>query len=235
MRVTFYTAVLIVAAGSVVLGLDWVPAPMQAMPESRNIVFAPPPPPPAPRVSAPVAPPPATPPSAQTAPAPQASASAPPVPVAAAPPVQTPVVPPPAIAAPRVKCDVDACAAAYRSFRDSDCTYNPSFGPRRLCTKGDPERYAREHPEAAAPAATPAPPPVAPPVAQTTEPGASTTPSIMAPEPGAIVAPEPGTTPAATPAPRCNVSACRAAYPGSFREEDCTFNPGSGPRRVCEK
>jgi BA14K-like protein len=33
-------------------------------------------------------------------------------------------------------CDVDACAAAYRTFQASDCTYAPSLGVRRLCTKG---------------------------------------------------------------------------------------------------
>jgi hypothetical protein len=36
------------------------------------------------------------------------------------------------------KCDVNACAEAYRSFRASDCTYQPSGGPRRLCSKGKP-------------------------------------------------------------------------------------------------
>jgi BA14K-like protein len=34
------------------------------------------------------------------------------------------------------KCDVIACSNAYRSFQESDCTYQPSNGPRRLCTKG---------------------------------------------------------------------------------------------------
>jgi len=34
------------------------------------------------------------------------------------------------------KCDVTACAAAYRSFRASDCTYEPRAGVRELCTKG---------------------------------------------------------------------------------------------------
>ena len=31
-------------------------------------------------------------------------------------------------------CNVSACAAAYRSFRSSDCTYQPFQGPRRVCT-----------------------------------------------------------------------------------------------------
>jgi hypothetical protein len=35
-------------------------------------------------------------------------------------------------------CDVEACTRAYRTFRASDCTYIPSFGVRKLCTKGTP-------------------------------------------------------------------------------------------------
>jgi hypothetical protein len=30
-------------------------------------------------------------------------------------------------------CDIQACASAYRSFRASDCTYQPYDGPRRAC------------------------------------------------------------------------------------------------------
>jgi hypothetical protein len=33
----------------------------------------------------------------------------------------------------RHACDVAACSRAYRSFRESDCTYQPYSGPRRLC------------------------------------------------------------------------------------------------------
>ena len=32
-------------------------------------------------------------------------------------------------------CNVAACEEAYRSFRATDCTYQPTRGPRRLCTK----------------------------------------------------------------------------------------------------
>ncbi|MBX3576160.1 MAG: BA14K family protein [Rhizobiaceae bacterium] len=32
-------------------------------------------------------------------------------------------------------CDVDACAAAYRSFTAEDCTFQPFDGPRRLCRR----------------------------------------------------------------------------------------------------
>ena len=45
---------------------------------------------------------------------------------------------PAAAAAPQPKCDVTACTEAYRSFRESDCTFQPNFGARRLCTKGKP-------------------------------------------------------------------------------------------------
>jgi len=32
-------------------------------------------------------------------------------------------------------CNVDACRQAYFSFNTADCTYQPSNGPRRVCTK----------------------------------------------------------------------------------------------------
>ena len=42
--------------------------------------------------------------------------------------------------APKPLCDVAACAAAYHSFRASDCTYMPTAGVRRLCTKSTPSQ-----------------------------------------------------------------------------------------------
>lgn len=39
-------------------------------------------------------------------------------------------------------CDVPACAAHYRSFNATDCTYQPYDGPRRLCTVGNPPKQA---------------------------------------------------------------------------------------------
>ena len=220
MRVTFYSAVVLVAAGGVVMGLDWMSAPMPPMPEPKNVVFVPPPPPPPPKAAAPVVAPSAASTPAPN-PAPRINQSPPIVPAPAgsvAAPV--PVAPPaatPAAAAVRIRCDADACATAYRSFRESDCTYNPSFGPRRLCTKGDPQKFITVAP--------PKPAQEAAPVPLAGEP-------IAAVPDGSIVAPEPA-KPAAAP-PRCNVSACAAAY-RSFRESDCTYNPSYGPRRLCEK
>jgi hypothetical protein len=221
MRVTFYSTVVLVAAGSVVMGLDWMSAPMPPMPEPKNVVFVPPPPPPPPKPAVPVAAP-----SPQSNPAPSTNQS-PPVSPAPAASVAAPAPAAPPIAAPpaavKIRCDADACAAAYRSFRESDCTYNPSFGPRRLCTKGDPQKFITVAPAKPAEEAAPAP--------------AAGEPVAAAPEvPGSIVAPEPGTPSAApsAPPPRCNISACAAAY-RSFRESDCTYNPSFGPRRLCEK
>lgn len=45
-------------------------------------------------------------------------------------------------------CNVQACEAAYRSFRASDCTYQPYDGPRRFCSKGAP-KHAVTHTAAA--------------------------------------------------------------------------------------
>ena len=44
-------------------------------------------------------------------------------------------------------CDIQACAAAYKSFRASDCTYQSFEGPRRVCGKSPVQRAAREQRE----------------------------------------------------------------------------------------
>jgi penicillin-binding protein 1A len=41
------------------------------------------------------------------------------------------------------QCDQAACAAAYQSFRSSDCTYQPYSGSRRLCDKAISQMTAR--------------------------------------------------------------------------------------------
>ena len=44
---------------------------------------------------------------------------------------------PPESSASSNRCDIQACARTYRSFRASDCTYQPfDGGERRLCAKG---------------------------------------------------------------------------------------------------
>jgi BA14K-like protein len=134
MRLAVYGAVLVITLGSVLLGLDWLSAPMSPMVDTEAGLHAPPAvrPPPAPVAVSPVAP------NAPIgAPIVSPSLVAPSAP--SAPPAATAQTPPPIAApdpqVPQVQCHVEACTAAYRSFRASDCTYMPSVGQRRLCTK----------------------------------------------------------------------------------------------------
>lgn len=123
-----YLAVLMVVLGSVVFGLDWQPAPMSPMPDLKialpsSAVVAPNRPEPPNVVLSPAYP------ISPIAPAPAAGQQTrgfvQPVPPLA----QQPV------AAVASNCNVDACTAAYRSFQAADCSYQPSNGPRRRCTK----------------------------------------------------------------------------------------------------
>jgi hypothetical protein len=66
---------------------------------------------------------------------PSSSQSSSAVPVSPAAAAQATAEVPAAPAEPQARCNVSACTAAYRSFTPSDCTYQPSNGPRRLCTK----------------------------------------------------------------------------------------------------
>ena len=50
-----------------------------------------------------------------------------------------------ALGSSRNRCDIQACAGAYRSFRANDCTYQPfDGGARRLCEKSPGQRIVRE-------------------------------------------------------------------------------------------
>ncbi|HXZ22265.1 MAG TPA: BA14K family protein [Pseudolabrys sp.] len=150
MRFAVYGAVVVIALGSVLLSLDWLSTPMSPMVDTAAGLRAVAPPPPAPSVSitAPATPPVAAVPKANIG-APivppkligPATPNAPASPGAPAQPATAAQAEPPAlIAAPEPQpqqplCDIDACTAAYRSFTATDCTYQPSNGPRRLCTK----------------------------------------------------------------------------------------------------
>jgi BA14K-like protein len=215
MKLIVYFFVALIAAGSVLFGLDFVSAPMSPMPASKYALRAAAPPP-APVVA-----------EVKNEPKTEAAASAAVASVVAA---KMPVaVAPPAVPAPRApnaldqqpasiavaepgriaaapRCDVDACASAYRTFDATDCTYKPSEGPRRLCTKGTP-------PAAATPSA--ATPSTATPSAATPSAAAPATPDVRA--------------------QACNIAACAQSYPRSFSAADCTFLPAEGPRRVCTK
>jgi hypothetical protein len=142
MRLAVYGAVLVIALGGVLLGLDRIPAPMSPMVDTAAGLAAKPAPAlPAPTVQAspsmpatigaPIVP--------QTLAAPASPAPVNPAPVSPAAPATAgasmQAAAPLAASEPEVRCNVDACTAAYRSFRPADCTYQPSNGPRRLCTK----------------------------------------------------------------------------------------------------
>ena len=119
-----YVAIMVVALFSVALEWDTLVAPSaSAMREMQAVAV------PAQRDAVP------PPPAAERTPPPKAAAVASPAVNAGAAArtgeeAQKPAAP---------ACDIAACTAAYRTFRASDCTYAPSFGVRRLCTKGVPE------------------------------------------------------------------------------------------------
>ena len=146
MRIAVYGAVLVITLGSVLLGLDWLSAPMSPMINTEAGLRAAAPP----QVS--VSPAPSAPPApSQPSATPSANIGVPIVPPSLVAPAR-PNMPaaasggasveatPPAMIrapapAPEVKCNVDACTAAYHTFTASDCTYQPIGGPRKLCTK----------------------------------------------------------------------------------------------------
>ena len=157
MSIFVYLIVLLISIGSVIFGANWLQAPMTPMAPSKYELRAAKPPAPPPVQQAEIKKPEvkaneatiaraeAVPAAAPAAPA--TTAMAPPQPIVAA-------EPPPAAAADPPKCDVAACERAYRSFTAADCTYQPSDGPRRLCTKGTPPAAASTaKPEARAQAA----------------------------------------------------------------------------------
>ncbi|MDP2412007.1 MAG: BA14K family protein [Pseudolabrys sp.] len=157
-----YFFVLAITVSSVLFGMDWLSAPMSPMPPGKPAIQTANRPAPAPvqAVASPAKP---APPAVVR---PQETVATAPAPIAA--PVQAEVSPPAAVSPPveavvpviaaappgeadsssapeppaSPLCDVNACTAAYRSFTASDCTYQPSNGPRRLCTRGEPPRLA---------------------------------------------------------------------------------------------
>jgi 1A family penicillin-binding protein len=125
----------------------------------------------------------------------------------------TPVVATPGEEGPAA-CDYDICSRTYRSFRPSDCTYQPYDGPRRLCTAsqdGTGDNVA-------------APTGIVSEVVEEAQVGAEE----MVPE-------TPEDTMAGGGSPiACNYRICSRFY-SSFRSSDCTYQPYNGPRRFCDR
>lgn len=128
-----YLFVLVVAACSVVFGLDWMQAPLQPpryaeRPAQAGSPASPAVKPGAPAVAAAVRP--ATVPQLTSEAAAGTTDGTGDAHAEASQETKT--------AAPL--CDIAACEHAYRSFTPVDCTYQPFEGPRRLCTRGNPPR-----------------------------------------------------------------------------------------------
>ena len=115
---------------------------------------------------------------------------------------------------PRMQCNVDLCAATYRSFHAADCTYQPyRGGPRSFCELTT--RSADGLPQTS-PAAT--------------DPRSEATDTRVAERPGE----GPMSAMPDQAGPQCNIKACAAMY-RSFHAADCTYQPyGGGRRRICE-
>jgi len=114
-----------------------------------------------------------------------------------------------------MQCNVDLCAATYKSFNAVDCTYQPrGGGPRSFCERST--RSADARPQTSRAAIDPR----------------SEAKEAQVAGMGEEV-PKPATP--ARAAAQCNVDLCAAAY-ASFHAADCTYQPrGGGPRRLCER
>jgi hypothetical protein len=133
MQFFVYLFVLLVAASSVLLGLDWMQAPLQAPVRTQSATLT------ANTVQPAAAAAPDVTEAQPTAASPAPLAGAPVELTAGSSPADTLKSDATEVKA-AAMCDVDACERAYRTFTAADCTYKPSWGPRRLCTKGNPPR-----------------------------------------------------------------------------------------------
>jgi len=114
----------------------------------------------------------------------------------------------------RAQCNVELCAATYRSFRAADCTYQPYGGTRSLCGLGTRSAEAApQTPRAATDAKSEAK------HTRVAE-SADEVPKSATPDRAGA---------------RCKVDLCAGTY-ASFRAADCTYQPyDGGPRRICER
>jgi hypothetical protein len=136
-------------------------------------------------------------------------------------------------------CDVQACSAAFRSFRASDCTFQPYHGPRRHCTRTGGAATAATRPQQLQPAQPQAQASAGEAAGRSSDevsrivrqmtPGKGDVPVRKAD--GSIVIVHTG---GARAQASCNVAACARAH-RSFRASDCTFQPYHGPRRLCTR
>jgi penicillin-binding protein 1A len=126
------------------------------------------------------------------------------------------------------KCNIPVCERSYRSFRASDCTYQPDEGgPRRFCDRGGESTAGLSGGGSERAAPTPA----------TAKPGDAGSPARAGQQPRLPNDQNTNAQDTAHAAPsaanaKCSVAACQRY--SSFRAADCTYQPyGGGPRRQC--
>ena len=133
------------------------------------------------------------------------------------------------------KCNIAACERSYRSFRASDCTYQPDAGgARRFCDRQD-DRTAGVSGGSERQAPTPSKADKGNEARRARAAQQSRSPDEQKTN-GPNTAQDTGQGSAHTaqgaPSAKCNVTTCRGF--SSFRASDCTYQPyGGGPRRVC--
>jgi BA14K-like protein len=264
--VLFYFSVVLVAASSVAFGLDWMKAPLPPMPETEASVQAA-------KLAAHVPPPRQVviakklprsvyptrdepqPGQAGTAVAAVDATKQPGAGEAGAPNIMTPEPGAQAQPAQQPQCDIAACTAAYRSFRASDCTWQPFDGPRRFCDKGNPpqQQAALEQADNAQysnkcdieackrayltfdPTDCTYKPTLYGPrelCTKGTPPPQQATTAPATPPTAEEQAKQAAAAPAST---KCDIQACTQAY-RTFNPADCTYKPTLyGPRALCTK
>ena len=123
-------------------------------------------------------------------------------------------------------CEYAACSQMYRSFRESDCSYQPFSGPRRYCTltEGAAGTAPAERPREARIKALAAP---------AEKPPASQIKKARIMQDGTIVITEDSAFEGDGLA-TCNYRACARMY-RSFRPSDCTYQPFGGRRALCTR
>ena len=131
------------------------------------------------------------------------------------------------------KCNIPVCERSYRSFRASDCTYQPNEGgPRRFCDRpGDVTAGLGSGGDSKQ--ATPAQSSANRDVAES-PPAASGQPRSPNRQIGNGQAQDNARPASGAASGKCNVAACQ--HYSSFRASDCTYQPyGGSARRLCDR
>ena len=133
------------------------------------------------------------------------------------------------------KCNIPVCERSYRSFRASDCTYQPDEGgPRQFCDR------QRAHGDVTAGLGSggdnkqPAPAPSNANREAEERPLAASAQARRQKANGEDTAQDYAPTASGAGSGKCNIAACQ--HYSSFRASDCTYQPyGGSARRLCDR